>query len=210
MDFLEERRSKLGNTDIILYDVVPVEGKVQGFAPVKVNAGPLPGFTAGLSAMASSQSGNAQNAEASGSVARTTVLVNGGKAALGTTVTSANAFIFTFAYRVDGYTVLMKNAEGKPVPPITVTAIADRVVSCEWCIRAFTPTANHSWDLFFMNFYYSAIETYPFLMNKDQELSGLKNGYLLSAKEPVAEMRPQWIFESSQGTYTLPMQQGGE
>ncbi len=128
--------------------------------------------------------------------------------ATGTAVPSGKmmAFTFSFAYRVDGCTVLAKNAiTGNAGAPVTITAVADRVIACDWCIRKFTPVASERWNVFFVDFYTDAIKMFPILQEKGQELSIIRNGYLIPEKESGAQLSPQWILQANGVVYTLPM-----
>ena len=110
---------------------------------------------------------------------------------------------------------MQDGASGKIVPPITVTAIADRVVACNWCIRAFTPTARNTWSFFFPSFYTQALERYPFLEDQGRGLSGLRNGYLLPEKRTDNDLLPETgtgtdlLPESGTGTDLLPEKRTG-
>lgn len=130
----------------------------------------------------------------------------------GTAVPSGKvpAFTFSFAYRVDGCTVLAKDAaSGKTVSPVIISAIADRVIECEWCIRKFTPIVNNRWNVFFVDFYTEAIKTFPVLQEKGQELSIIRSGYLISEKEAAAQLDPLWILQVNGAIYSLPMRKAG-
>jgi hypothetical protein len=116
------------------------------------------------------------------------------------------AYTFTFVYRVDGCTVLAKDATtGKAVAPVTITAISDRVIECGWCIRKVTPVASSSWNVFFVDFYTEAIKEFPILQEKGQELSIIRNGYVIPEREAGAQLYPQWIMQANDAIYTLPM-----
>lgn len=137
------------------------------------------------------------------------LILDGAKAyATGTAAPAGKtmAFTFTFVYRVDGCTFFAKSARtGKTGAPVTITAISDRVIECEWCIRKVTPITNSAWNVFFVDFYTEAIKTFPVLQEKGQELSIIRNGYLIPDGEASAQLDPQWILQANDVIFTLPM-----
>jgi len=205
--FLEKRRSKLGNTDLVLYDVSAQGSSVQTGLIEPQNLRPISGFSAVLPVPSTVLA----QTKISGEEISGNITTGSGRTSSAVSSKYALSFTFTFAYRIDGYTVLMQDeATGSTIPPISVTAIADRVVACNWSIRTFTPVARNSWSFFFPSFYTQALERFPFLEEQGKGLSGLRNGYLLPEMRTGIDLFPQWFLESDHLTYVLPMQQGGE
>ncbi len=196
VSFLDSRRGLMGDARLVLDSVTPVmpKGTTHVVATAEESVKPISGFSA-----VTSLSGNAaRKGETTGSGAGTPAS------------DKALAYTFTFTYRVDGHPFLLGDT-GTPTSsaPVSVTAIADRVIACDWIIRQFTPVRAASWNVLFFDMYTAALELFPDLANETLVLDGIRDGYVFSGSETTQTLAPVWLLTSGERMLRFPMR-GGE
>lgn len=120
------------------------------------------------------------------------------------------AYEFSFAYRVEGSTIMVNSSEtDSPVPPITIVSNEDRVISCDWLIRQFNSVGNKEWNVFFYDMYNDAIRSFPFIEGQEMLISSVRKGYMFDKGELGTELNPKWIFSAGENSWHLPMSEEG-
>ncbi len=176
ISFIEERRWLVGEANIILSEVLGVS----------LSQGEL------LFALQN----NAENLSASQLADGTVKPDNIGK---------IKAYQFSFIYRMDGNSIVGLDENKNLVAPIVITASENRVLSCQWSIRQFNLMDAKKWNQFFVDLDEDISRELPVLIKKDQQLSMIRNGYLLPLQEKESVLSPQWFLTSNAIVYHLPM-----
>ncbi len=196
VSFLDSRRGLLGDARLVLDSVTPVQPKGTALAEAAAVESVTP--IAGFSAITGRGDETARQDEGAGT----------GTAA--STADKALAYTFTFTYRVDGHSFLMANSGAAGLnAPVSVTAVADRVIACDWTIRQFTPVRAASWNVLFFDMYTEALDLFPDLANETLVLDGIRDGYVFSDGETTQTLAPEWLLASGGRTLRFPMR-GGE
>jgi len=115
------------------------------------------------------------------------------------------AYQFSFIYRMDGNSITGLDMNQNMVAPIIITASENRVLSCHWSIRQFTLIDAKEWNQFFVDLDEDISRYLPVLIKKDQQLTMIRNGYLLPIQQKDMFLSPQWFLTSNTIVYHLPM-----